>query len=390
MARRPRHQIKMVFFGNKKNRPPALSPDSVLYFAQCRIPARAIARYAKAYRGRGGAGAPVRAGVSIPPPIPFIIPAIKECKNGKIPHFWRDWKFRMAYLSFYECGICGAQSPYSGARGTGMCGKTFKSALSGWASSTSKARLRKKVMSIRLADLPEEAYWIMLSVGADWQKIDKVAIKKCMKMLFQWLERRGVSGIFWELEYQRRGAVHLHLLILGGGFGSCNRRDYIRGANRWDLGEDWRWQISENMKSKHGTRRILEKWLSFPAIEKTGAKMAGQFLAPLGYWKPRLDCGGLWSYLSTHHGKKSKQHTPPPGWEYAGRVWAFRGKWIFHPPLVLLVENEIYSKVGIRCGATGFAADGVFGFSRVVKLPLKMELMEYAVANQFQSCYTSV
>lgn len=137
-------------------------------------------------------------------------------------------------------------------------------------------------------------YWVTLTVGADVPDYEAWAGMR-RRFLHTLSRSRRVVACHWVMEWQRRGAPHLHLLLY-----------HPIGSPQW----------------------ALDRWLR--VVESTGAGPQGQHIEAM------RDGNGLVRYLARHQGRGRAHYQRdlanlPAGWEVSGRTWGYFGAWRHHP-----------------------------------------------------------
>lgn len=162
--------------------------------------------------------------------------------------------------------------------------------IAGWSAASSRSNLRF-LQSIRL-----EA--VGLCWGASLTVGDVPAFKEWAQIRYsflRWLRRTyRPRAAYWLMEFQKRGAPHLHL-----------------------------WVLVDATNSRHADLlSVVSQWRKRAA--STGAKKRGQHIAP-------LDARIAWARYLAKHMARGRAHYQreqlPDGWKVSGRVWGRFGDW---------------------------------------------------------------
>ena len=149
----------------------------------------------------------------------------------------------------------------------------------------------KFLQSIELTSL-RDCWCATLTVGRDIPTYAKWALIR--RRFLHALRRRQPYAYYWMMEFQTRGAPHLHVWVNCSGFGGSDTK------------------IID----------IVAHWLKL--TEETGAKSRGQHFAPVD---PRV----AWArYLAKHMSRgfaHYQRDAIPSGWKVSGRVWGQGGDW---------------------------------------------------------------
>lgn len=125
----------------------------------------------------------------------------------------------------------------------------------------------------------------------------------------RWLRDRGVSRVHWVVEWQARGAPHVHAAIY---FDAP-----LTPPERFE---------------------VLDAWVT--AARALGTTMAGQDLKPLA------GDGLGWAQYQAKHSARSVHHyqrgTMPPGWTTTGRLWGHSGDWAVTESRYVLTNQAFY------------------------------------------------
>jgi hypothetical protein len=132
-------------------------------------------------------------------------------------------------------------------------------------------------------------------------------VKKHLRLMMQWLVRRfGSYSYLWFLEFQRRGAMHIHLLTTLPAPGE-NRRRMM--ANKWasiqDL-QDWPYSRIRDKKLFHVKQSSLD-FNEHPTV-----------------WEPIKKIDGGQRY-AVKYATKAYQKKPPTWIKAPGRFWGCSG-----------------------------------------------------------------
>lgn len=160
--------------------------------------------------------------------------------------------------------------------------------------------------------------------------MDGRRVKRHLDALLSWLRRRGIRGLWW-LEFQRRGAPHLHMALTGGAFGEVVQgereqllpSDLLRSV-QFDLRLAW-FRIVGSGDSKHLQHGVkVEAWRS------------GRY--------------GRQEYVAKESAKWV-QKEPPAGFTEVGRFWGkFGGVKVEHREVFASTE-ELAKVVRVARGA---------------------------------------
>lgn len=177
-------------------------------------------------------------------------------------------------------------------RSAGMNRKPVKRGKSkGWTASTSR-RNRDFLMSIDPVNLTGQAVSASLTLGPD-AVITPSDMQRMREAFFERLRREGVVRHHWVMEFQRRGAPHLHMIIYFPA--DWPKGDPARAVN-------WHWtEVTRDTSSLH----------------------TGQHIEP-------VHALGGWLHYLAKHGARSAEHIQricPEGWENPGRMWGKSGDW---------------------------------------------------------------
>jgi len=119
-----------------------------------------------------------------------------------------------------------------------------------------KSRAR---MALTARNIPEMTYLITLTYPGHYIENDGIKVKEDWSILRKRLVRRGLHGIWW-LEFQKRGAPHLHVAINGQvdekWLGSAWSN--IVNRNDWTGGKDVRIECKP-FRSLHGAQAYMCK-----------------------------------------------------------------------------------------------------------------------------------
>lgn len=247
----------------------------------------------------------------------------------------------MAYIREYAHGVTVCANPHGV---NGKRGVSLRQSNKGWTTKAAKA-LERRLMSMRIDYMAGGAWAFTLTLGAHWQQLTPAAFHNERKKYLQRIERAGVYAVQWAIEWQRRGAVHIH----GCAFGLPEwtaAQQYAYRNIRLNLAM-WEWAHNQPANSPfayrggnwqkpqlphHPAMVLIDGWLSQPAIIATGAKPQGQHIAPITL---RDEGRGWLRYVAKHSvkGANIAQRVPPKGqWQQPGRVYGFRGEWLEQQP----------------------------------------------------------
>ena len=178
----------------------------------------------------------------------------------------------------------------------------------------SRNRLLKTLHSIDWPEVaPQGGLWIGLTYPGDPRHVpgERATVQAHLRR-FQgrWNRRFGPARGIWKLEYQRRGAPHLHLMLV---------RPMTDDAD--DAIEEW----------------CRRNWWEIVGSGDDDHLIHG---AHVRYW---VDANLLISYLTDYCDSKRYQHEAPGGFEDTGRWW---GYWRIKPDRqVIGVSEQTYYRV---------------------------------------------
>ena len=273
----------------------------------------------------------------------------------------------MPRIKLYNSAVVAVLYPYKkipegvigGIRGLGV----------GWQSQSSRSMLRRKLCSVNVKTLPQPVYWCAFTLGQYWGDIPVWQFKYEQKKFMQYLEKLdGVKLIHWALEWQRRGAPHLHMLLCGG-YKPMLWNDIPAMLKPSKIPKVSRQRVSDFLGVNADVGRAVDRWMSLPMVQQSAADKKYQWLSPLGYFG-ELEEESLWCYLTAHNANKEVQHKPPHNWIYPGRVWGFRGKWQFGECAEFDISKKGYYEIQGELGA-----GGQWGYSRVVHKQQRQKIM---------------
>jgi hypothetical protein len=189
--------------------------------------------------------------------------------------------------------------------------KNDKRKIEAW-SRASRGRLLKRALAVPW-EVKGEAVMAELSYHV-FEGITGRDVQRDLKALYRRMKREYplFSGI-WKMEFQRRGAPHVHLLLSFPGWcrwdrsSSLCRRGPKKGSDEWV-------QI-----------RAFQDWLKLNWWEITGEKTEAHLKrGASAYYAENLVKAGF--YFAGYSAKASKEHqnTIPEGFEGMGRFW---GAW---------------------------------------------------------------
>ena len=170
-------------------------------------------------------------------------------------------------------------------------GERQRGFVAGWSERSSRSNLRF-LQSIQL-DRLGPSWGATLTVGGDVPCFHAWA--KMRRRFLDWLGvRYQPVATYWLMEFQRRGAPHLHV-----------------------------WCIVNPARPDHANLlRVLSQWLE--NAKETGVLERGQHIAPID---PRI----AWARYLAKHMARGRRHYQrdalPDGWKVTGRVWGKSGDW---------------------------------------------------------------
>lgn len=132
-----------------------------------------------------------------------------------------------------------------------------------------------------------------------------------LEALFQALRDAGMIRWHWVVEWQRRGAPHVHLAVYGPE-GGLERPAFV-AVSAW--------------------LRITQRWRTLP----TG-QVCVAITGPVGWLK----------YLSKHAARgvaHYQRQGKPAGWETTGRLWGYGGAWPTAEPVEGLLSTRQFWRV---------------------------------------------
>lgn len=208
----------------------------------------------------------------------------------------------MPTMKLYQNGT----SVYMGGFGTHVRAK--RGEVIGWSKGAARRQTRW-LWSVSSDDLSGFGYALTLTLldtpesAADFHLLRNAYLKR--------LERMGTTRVHWVIEWQERGAPHLHLAVY-----------FDRELSEWDFG------------------MLLEHWL----------QVAREFGASWGAQDVKVITGSLgWlKYLSKHASRGVNHYQRlghPETWDKTGRLWGHGGAWPVVEPYVLdhLNAPEFYA-----------------------------------------------
>jgi hypothetical protein len=160
--------------------------------------------------------------------------------------------------------------------------------------------------------------------AADWSR--RIA------SLIEWCRRRGLMRYHWVIEWQARGAPHLHAMLffdpdaLGAGLDQDWQEDsglfagmYRRRVERHGQ------EAAYGMMAQYLATGMIRHWVDRLAVDLAPSDQ-GQHIVHV------TSIAGWAMYLSKHASRGVAHYqrqggTLPPGWETSGRLWAKGGKW---------------------------------------------------------------
>lgn len=131
-----------------------------------------------------------------------------------------------AVVAVYPGGLVlkAATTGSGGRRGGGARGRIVSF------SQQSRRRLMRLMMRIDWEAIAGRAYFVTLTYPEHYPDDGRVW-KKNLRAFLRRLERRGLQGAVWRLEFQERGAPHFHLLLIfSDRVDLCWLREYVSGA----------------------------------------------------------------------------------------------------------------------------------------------------------------
>lgn len=170
-------------------------------------------------------------------------------------------------------------------------GERLRGLVAGWSARSSRSNLRF-LQSIQL-DRLGPSWGATLTVGGDVPSYAAWALMR--RRFFRWLGfRYQPVASYWLMEFQRRGAPHLHV-----------------------------WCLVDPSRADHADLvRVLDQWLK--NSKETGAGKRGQHIAAID---PRI----AWARYLAKHMARGRRHYQrealPEGWKVTGRVWGKFGEW---------------------------------------------------------------
>ena len=188
------------------------------------------------------------------------------------------------------CGVVAAEGKHGGGGRGEVTGWTHASARrnEAWLQSVEWSRYRIGYgCTLTVGEVPTQERWATMK-----------------KSLNQFARRHGIP-LYWNTEWQERGAPHLHIIAMG----------------------------------LHGGPALVEAWLRIAA--DTGASGDAQDC------KAIYDAGGWASYLAKHGARGVGQYQRsdagrPDGWTKTGRMWGFRGPWATRQNVTRITEKDFY------------------------------------------------
>ena len=236
-------------------------------------------------------------------------------------------------------------------------------------SKSSLTRLKRRLIATFADELPLYIFAFTLTLGNDskWREVEPCAFKGSLHRFIIDLQRTyGVKAGQWNLEWQRRGAPHLHMTLCGLPAAFHNEQQFDEYMHTWgahfgDIGiltdSAWRQKVSGHLIVNHFVGRIISAWLRIPMVKETRALAQGQFVYPV------FAVRGWFQYAAAHSIKGSMdknkfmqryaQHNEniPAIWKLPGRVWGFFGDWQFdNNPDVYSGKDELNDAMRVEMG----------------------------------------
>lgn len=216
--------------------------------------------------------------------------------------------------------------------------------VKGW-SRRSRSRMVSSIAELDLAPMlvqPGQLGMVTLMYPGDWEAVapDGPTVKEHLQAFFKRFERAfGVKIMcIWKLEFQRRGAPHLHILMMipPGRAGEDREIEYLRRMAEWERGER---AARPRLKKSVGDGLRFHEWLSLTwadivdapsEIERLLHEAAGTGVDYSEGQRAR-DPKRAAVYFGKHgiFADKEYQHNVPELWQKSGksvgRFWGYRG-----------------------------------------------------------------
>lgn len=217
--------------------------------------------------------------------------------------------------------------------------------IGGW-SRRSRARMVASMAEIDLAPIlmaGEEPAMVTLTYPADWETVapDGPTVKRHMDKFWKRLERAfgGTVRVVWKLEFQRRGAPHLHILmaIPQGVARGKEWAEHEMKLALWEAGGRagrkpyWRDQVGDGLEFRPWLSKVWADIVGHPdPVEKAKHEAAGTAV-DFSEGDRARDPKRAAVYFGKHgsFAAKDYQHEVPELWQESGksvgRFWGYKG-----------------------------------------------------------------
>lgn len=216
--------------------------------------------------------------------------------------------------------------------------------VKGW-SRRSRSRMVSSIAELDLAPMlvqPGQLGMVTLMYPGDWEAVapDGPTVKEHLHAFFKRFERAfGVKIMcIWKLEFQRRGAPHLHILMMipPGRAGEDRELEYMRRMTEWKNGER---AARPRLKKSVGDGLRFHEWLSLTWADIVDAPSETERLlheaagtgVDYSEGQRARDPKRAAVYFGKHgiFADKEYQHNVPELWQKSGksvgRFWGYRG-----------------------------------------------------------------
>lgn len=183
---------------------------------------------------------------------------------------------------------------------------------------------------------------ITLTYPGCWEDVvpDGETLKAHLNAFFRRYERAWGRRLicFWKLEFQRRGAPHLHIMMVvpPGRAGVDAEKEYLRRLDEWERGER---TARPRRKKAVGDGETFRRWLSLTWADIVGVEDETQRLlheaagtaVDFSEGQRARDPKRMAVYFGKHgsYAAKEYQHNVPELWRKSGksvgRFWGYRG-----------------------------------------------------------------
>ena len=216
--------------------------------------------------------------------------------------------------------------------------------IRGW-SRKSRARMIATLSELDLAPLYMSGDFpamVTLTYPGDWKTVapDGAAVKRHFKAFFKRYRRSWGEDLrcIWKLEFQYRGAPHLHLLMVppAGRAGEDRRRDFelrrLAAEENPSLPRPrWRGAVGDGEKFKTWLSLTWADLVAHPDPGERAAHERAGTAVDFAEGARARDPRGAAVYFAKHgvYAEKEYQNDPPELWTKSdtgvGRIWGYRG-----------------------------------------------------------------